>query len=134
MKTKTSLSKRFPDAILEALRGSKGLRIRAGMGDHRFIGIWFVMVGDRVFVRSWSVKPNGWYRSFLKEPRGAIKLKEKEVPIGARRIRTAALQTSITRAYLKKYNTPTMLKYARDLGSTKSKATTIELLPLFTRG
>jgi len=26
----------------------------------------------RVFVRSWSVKPNGWYRIFLKEARAGV--------------------------------------------------------------
>jgi hypothetical protein len=53
MKTKRP----FSDDILVALHESKGLRIRAGTGRHRFIGIWFVVVKDRVFVRSWSVKP-----------------------------------------------------------------------------
>ena len=125
MKTK----KDFPDEILKALHSSKGLRIRAGIGDHRFIGIWFVMVDDRMFVRSWSIKPSGWFRTFLKEPRGAIELKGKEIPIRARRIRAEGLQSAINRAYLEKYNTPAMLKYAKDLGSAKSRATTIELLP-----
>jgi hypothetical protein len=50
----------FPDNTLAVLRESKGLRIRAGIGQHRFIGIWVVVVKDRVFVRSWSVKPNSW--------------------------------------------------------------------------
>lgn len=54
--------RQFSDDTLAALRQSKGLRIRAGTGQHRFIGIWVVVVRDRVFVRSWSVKPNGWYR------------------------------------------------------------------------
>ena len=40
------------------------LRIRAG-AEHRFIGIWAVVVDGRVFVRSWSLKPQGWYRTFL---------------------------------------------------------------------
>lgn len=57
----------FSDEILKMMHKAKGLRIRAGIGDHRFIGIWFVMVKDRVFVRSWSVKPDGWYRTFLKQ-------------------------------------------------------------------
>ena len=52
---------RFSDDILSEFRESKGLRIRAGTGPHRLIGIWVVVVDDSVFVRSWSVKPRGWY-------------------------------------------------------------------------
>ena len=65
MKTK----RHFSDDLLTALQESRGLRIRAGTGRHRFIAIWFVLVKDRVFVRSWSVKPDGWYRAFLHTPR-----------------------------------------------------------------
>jgi hypothetical protein len=50
----------FSDDILADLRESKGLRVRAGTGPHRFIGIWFVVVNDRVFVR--SCRGQGSYR------------------------------------------------------------------------
>ena len=105
------------------------MRIRAGSGDHRFIGIWMVVVEDRVFVRSWSVKPDGWYRSFLKDRRGAIKVADREIEIRALPAKSARLRNAIDRAYLEKYSSPGSLKYAKDLGSTKSRATTIELVP-----
>src|SRR5262249_34407814 len=108
--------KRFSEEILAVLREGKILRIRAGSGTHRFIGIWVVVVKDRAFVRSWSVKPNGWYRTFLKEPRGAIRVAKEEIPIRAVRIRNKALMDAIDRAYLERYNTPGSLKYAKDLG------------------
>lgn len=57
---------RFSPEVLAILRERKGLSIRAGNGKHRFIGIWMVMVGDRVFARSWSIKPDGWYKRFSK--------------------------------------------------------------------
>ena len=119
----------FPDEVLAILRQAKGLRIRAGKGRHRFIGIWVVVVKDRVFVRSWSVKPNGWYRTFLKEPRGAIKVAGHEIAVCAVRIRDKHLRDAIDDAYLETYNTPGALKYARDLGQAKSRATTTELIP-----
>ena len=122
-------TKLFPDQVLAILRQVKGLGIRAGKDRHRFVGIWVVMVGDRVFVRSWSVKPNGWYRTFLKEPCGTIKVGGQEIAVRARRIRDKRLRDSIDRAYLEKYNTPGALKYARDLGQAKSRATTTELVP-----
>jgi len=120
----------FPDDTLAVLRASKGLRIRAGTGRHRFIGIWVVVVRDRVFVRSWSAKPNGWYRTFLKEPRGSIQVADYEIAVHAKCIQSERLRDEIDRAYLEKYNTAGALKYARDLGRAKSRATTIELVPL----
>ena len=41
---------RFSEDIVAEFRRSKGLRIRAGTRPHRFIGIWVVVVNDRVFV------------------------------------------------------------------------------------
>jgi len=123
----------FPDEVLAILRRAKGLGIRAGKSQHRFVGIWVVMVEDRVFVRSWSVEPNGWYRTFLKEPRGTIKVAGQEITVRAVRISDKRLCDAIDRAYLEKYNTPGALKYARDLGQAKSRATTTELRPQFSR-
>jgi hypothetical protein len=122
--------KRFPGEVLDVFQSGKGLRLRAGTGDHRFIGIWFVLVKNRLFVRSWSIKADGWYRTFLKEPHGAIQVANLEIPIRAVRIRNEGVRNAVDRAYLDKYNTPGALKYSRDLVRPKSKATTTELLPL----
>jgi hypothetical protein len=123
---------RFSDDTLATLQESKGLRIRAGTGQHRFIGIWVVVVRDRVFVRSWSVKPNGWYRTFLKEPRGSIQVAGHTIGVRAIRTKSESLRDAIDLAYLEKYNTAGALRYAKDLGSAKSRATTMELVPLST--
>jgi hypothetical protein len=125
-----TVKQQFSDDILAALRESKGLRIRAGTGQHRFIGIWVVVVRDRVFVRSWSVKPNGWYRTFLKEPCGSIQAADHTIAVRAIRTKNESLRDAIDRAYLDKYKTAGALKYAKDLGRAKSRATTIELVPL----
>ena len=122
--------KRFADEVLDAFQKSRGLRLRAGTGDHRFIGIWFVLVKGRVLVRSWSVKADGWYCAFLKEPRGAIQIADLEIPVRAVRIRSESLRKAVDRAYLARYNTPGALKYARDLARPESRATTTELVPL----
>ena len=125
MTTKKAFSKK----LLTHLSKSKILRIRAG-DEHRFIGIWVVVVNDRVFIRSWSVKSNGWYKTFAEDPSGAIKVDEKEIAIRAVPIKDKRLRDAIDEAYLKKYNTRGSLKYAKDLGSAKSRATTIELMPM----
>jgi len=126
----TENSRRLPGNIVAALDAGKALRIRAGRGQHRFIGIWVVVVDGRVFVRSWSVKPEGWYRTFLADPVGAIEVGGREVRVRAVPVRGARLNDAIDGAYLAKYDTPGSIKYARDLGSRKSRATTTELKPL----
>jgi len=120
----------FPGKILAAIRDDKMLRIRAGTGPHRFIGIWAVVVEGRVFVRSWSLKPRSWYRTFLEEPQGAILVDGREVAVRAVRTRGDRLKDAIDEAYLEKYNSRASLKYARDLGRAKSRDTTTELVPL----
>ena len=124
MKAKTP----FSDDVLTLLKKSKSFRIRAGTGRHRFIGIWFVVVKGRVFARSWSVKPDGWYSAFLSELRGAIQLGKAEIKIRALPVKNKPLRDAADRAYLEKYNTAWELKYAKDLTGEKSRATTIELV------
>lgn len=122
-------SARLTDDVLSLLGKSKALRIRAGNGTHRFIGIWFVIVEQRVFVRSWSIKPDGWYRAFLSDSRGAIKVGKSEIAVRAVPIRGKTLRDSVDSAYLVRYNMPGALKYAKDLCQAKSRATTTELIP-----
>src|SRR5438105_8838531 len=98
--------RRFVDEILPAIRNSKMLKIRAGTQPHRFIGIWVVVVEGRVFVRSWSLKPRSWYRTFVEEPRGAIRIVDRKVPVRAVRTRSERLKSAVDRAYLEKYSTP----------------------------
>src|SRR4051812_32508791 len=122
-------NRRFPDDVLTTIDARKMLRIRAGTQPHRFIGIWAVVVEGRVFVRSWSLEPRSWYRTFLEEPAGAIQVGDREIPVRAVRTRSERLKAAVDRAYLEKYNTPGSIKYAQDLGGETSRATTTELVP-----
>lgn len=121
---------RFAPGILASIGKGPILGIRAGTQPHRFIGIWAVVVQDRVFVRSWSLKPRSWYRTFLEEPRGTINVDGREVAVRAVRTRSERLKDAVDRAYLEKYRTPGSIKYARDLGRKKSRDTTTELVPV----
>jgi hypothetical protein len=121
-------ARRFPADVVAALRDGKGLRIRAGM-THRFIGIWVVVVESRVFVRSWGATTRGWYRTFLEDRHGDIQVGKRVIPILAVRTRGVRLQDAVDLAYLAKYSAPGALRYAGDLGSPKSRATTLELRP-----
>jgi hypothetical protein len=119
------------DELLAVLNRSKSIRVRAGTGEHRFIGIWFVLVKDRILARSWSVKPGGWYCTFLSQPRGAIQVGKVEIPVRAVPIKHKGMRDAADRAYLEKYSTGWEVKYARDLVGEKSRAATIELVPVF---
>ena len=121
--------RRFSRDVVEAIREGEILGIRAGTKPHRFIGIWAVVVERRVFVRSWSLKPRSWYRTFLEEPRGTINVDGREIPVRAVQTRSERLKKAVDQAYLNKYNTPGSIKYAQDLGRAKSRATTTELVP-----
>ena len=121
---------RFTDSVVEAVRAAQVVGIRAGRRPHRVIAVWAVVVERRVFIRSWSLKPRSWYRTFLEEPRGRIQAAGREIPVRAVRTRSERLKDAVSRAYLAKYHTPGSIGYARDLGRGRSRATTTELVPL----
>ena len=122
--------KRFTRPVLTAIDASKILGIRAGARtDHRFIGIWPVVVGGRVFARSWTQKPDGWYRTLQADPVGTIQVGEREIRIRARRVRSERLRDAVERAYAIKYPTPGSLKYVRGFRTPRRRDTTIEFLP-----
>jgi hypothetical protein len=120
----------FAPKVLAAIRDGQVIGIRAGTQPHRVIGIWAVVVQGRVFVRSWSVKPRSWFRTFLDEPRGIVTVNDREIPVRAVFTRSEPLKDAVSRAYLEKYHTPGSVKFARDLGGAESRATTTELVPL----
>ena len=124
------MSRGFAPGVVAAIRDGSILGIRAGTEPHRIIGIWAVVVENRVFVRSWSLKPRSWYRTFLVTPPGVIQVGGKRIRVRAVRTRSERLKAAVDRAYLDKYHTPGSLKFARDLGRKKSRDTTTELVPL----
>jgi hypothetical protein len=122
--------RRFSPSVLAALDKGKILGIRAGRGEHRFIGVWMVVVNGRLFVRSYTLKPDGWYHTFLEEPRGVIQVGAREIRVRAVRTRSERVKNAVDRAYAVKYNTPGALKYVRGFRNKKRKDTTTELMPL----
>ena len=121
-------SRRFSARVLAALDEGKMLRIRAG-SDHRFIGIWVVVVSGRVFVRSWNDKPGGWYRAFLDEPRGAIEIAGREIAVRAKKATSERVMTAVEAAYGTKYTTPASRQYVRGFKRPRRRLTTTELVP-----
>jgi len=121
-------ARRFPPAVIAALDKSKILGIRAGT-EHRFIGIWVVVVEGRAFIKSWTIKSRGWYRAFQVDPLGAIQVGTRTVRIRARPVRGKALLDAIEAAYAAKYNTPGSIKYIEGFKMSERRRTTTELVP-----
>ena len=119
----------FPKDVVSAIRDGKILGIRAGTKPHRVIGIWAVVVENRVFVRAWILKQRSWYRAFLEEPRGIIVVDGREIPVRPVFTRSERLKTAVDRAYREKYNTPGSLHFVRGFAHKKRRDTTTELVP-----
>ena len=122
--------RRFETEILAAIDQCPYIFIRAGSRPHKPIVIWVVVVERRVFVRSWSFKPRSWNRVLQKDPQAVIQVGKRKCRVRAVRTRSIRLKNLIDRSYMKKYGKGGMLRFAKDLGRPKSRATTTELLPL----
>lgn len=122
---------RFTSDILSSIQRDKILGIRAGRGStHRVIGVWAVVVEGRVFIRSWSLKPRSWWRTFLEDPYGSMFVGDREIPVRAVQTRSERLKDRVSAAYKEKYNTPGSVQYVKDLSGKKSRETTTELVLL----
>lgn len=129
MKTK----KQFSAEVLSKIQQKRILGIRAGSaGTHRLIGIWAVVVNGRVFVRSWSMKPRSWWRTFLEDPYGEIFIatRKRGIKVHAVQVKSETLKVAVSAAYHKKYNTPGSIRYVEDMSRSPSRDTTTELLPI----
>lgn len=119
----------FSDAIVEAIRSAKILGVRAG-AEHRYTGVWVVVIDGRVFVRSWNDKPAGWFRAFRKQPVGTIQAGELEIPVRAKLARGARIRDAVTTAFGEKYNTKASRKWVEGFAEPARALTTLEFVPV----
>lgn len=124
------MNRTFSRPILAAIDASKILGVRAGVkSDHRYVGIWPVVVGGRVFGRSWTLKPGGWYRTFLDDPRGTLQVGDREIKIRAVPARSERIRDAVEEAYAEKYPTPGSRKYVRGFRTKRRREATMEFRP-----
>ena len=124
------MTRQFSRSIVAAIDESKILGMRAGArSDHRFIGIWAVVVDGRVFARSWTQKAGGWYQTLLEDPRGTIQVGERQLRIRAVPARATRVSDAVERAYATKYPTPGSVKYVRGFRTPRRRETTMEFRP-----
>src|SRR5262249_42750456 len=100
-----------------------------GSEEHRFLGVWPVVVKGRVFARSWDQRPNGWYHVLRAERRGTIQIGEREIPVRAILTRSERLKAAVDRAYATKFTTPGALKFVRGFKLPRRRNATIEFVP-----
>ena len=120
-------TKSFSARDLDVLAAAKYVYVRAG--EHRFIAIWVVVVEGRVLARSWNDKPGGWYRAFLAERVGQVRIGDREVAVRAVPVRSKRIIDAVDVAYGEKYTTKANEKYVKGFGTAKRKATTVEFVP-----
>jgi hypothetical protein len=121
--------KRLPRAVVSAIDASGIMGIRAGArSDHRYIGVWPIVIGGRVFARSWTLKKDGWNRTFLDDPLGMLQIGDREVRVRARRVRGERLLDRIEAGYAEKYDTKASQKYVRGFRTKRRRETTTEFV------
>ena len=125
---KKSKSHTFTEDIVEAARAAKILGVRAGK-EHRYTGVWVVVVEDRIFARSWYDKPTGWFRAFKKEPNGMIQIGKLEVPVCGKPVRSARIRDAVTAAFAEKYNTKGSRTWVEGFAEPSRLLTTLEFGP-----
>lgn len=117
----------FPTDTIDALHAAKILGVRSG-AEHKYTGVWVVVVDGRVFVRSWSNKPGGWYRAFRAELLGSIQVGAREIPVHAKHVRSATMRDAVTRAFAAKYNTKGSQKWVEGFGEEQRLPNTLEFV------
>lgn len=122
------MDSKFSKAIVEEARSAKIMGVRAGT-EHKYTGVWVVVVDGRVFARSWSDKPTGWFRAFKKQPAGTIQIGEREIPVRGKPVRSARILDAVTVAFGEKYNTKGSQKWVEGFAEPERVATTLEFIP-----
>ena len=121
---------RLSRPLVAAADASGIMGIRAGArSEHKFVGVWPIVVKGRLFARSWTSKRDGWHRTFLEDPLGTIQVGEREVRVRARRVTSERLLDQIEVGYAAKYDTKASQKYVRGFRTPRRRATTTEFVP-----
>jgi len=124
------MPRRLSRPVAAAADAAGIMGIRAGAkSDHRFVGVWPIVVDGRLFARSWTLTKGGWYRTFLEDPLGVIQVGDREVRIRAIRVKSERLCDKIEDAYAEKYATKASQTYVRGFRTPRRRDTTTEFVP-----
>lgn len=118
----------FATGVVDEFRKAKILGVRAGT-EHRYTGVWVVVVDGRVFARSWNDKPTGWFQAFRKQASGTVQVGDLEIPVRGKLVRSARLRNAVTVAFGEKYPTKGSQKWVAGFAEPERVANTIEFIP-----
>ena len=118
----------FAPDIVDEFRRAKIMGVRAG-AEHRYTGVWVVVVDGKVFARSWNDKPSGWFQAFRKQPRGMVQVADLEIPVRGKFVRNARMRDAVTVAFGEKYPTKGSQKWVEGFAEPERVANTIEFIP-----
>ena len=128
MVQRTTKKERFDNAIVEAARKAKIAGVRAGT-QHRYTGVWIVVVDGRLFVRSWNDKPTGWFQAFQKQPIGMLQLGTLELDVQGKPVRSSRIRDAVTKAFGEKYNTKGSQQWVKGFAEAERLRNTLEFVP-----
>jgi hypothetical protein len=122
------MPKRFSRPVIAAIDAAKIIGIKAG-AEHKFIGVWPVVVEGRVYARSWGVSRDGWFRAFLENPSGSIQIGDREIRVRAVVARSERVRDKVEDAYAAKFTTKASQKWVRGFRAARRREATIEFVP-----
>jgi len=122
------MARLFSRTVVAAIDAARIMGIRAGT-DHKFIGVWPVVVDGRVFARSWGVSPGGWYPAFLEDANGSIQVGDREIRVRGREARGERIRDRVELAYATKFTTKASQKWVRGFRTARRRDATIEFVP-----
>ena len=123
-----SKADKFTDEVVDEFRKAKIMGVRAGT-EHRYTGVWVVVVDGRVFARSWNDKPTGWFEAFRKQASGTVQVGDLEIPVRGKLVRSARIRDAVTAAFGEKYPTKGSRKWVEGFAEPERVANTIEFVP-----
>ena len=118
----------FAAGVVDEFRKAKIMGVRAGT-EHRYTGVWVVVVDGRVLARSWNDKPTGWFQAFRKQASGTVQLGDLEIPVRGKLVRSARLRDAVTTSYGEKYPTKGSRKWVEGFAEPERVANTMEFVP-----
>ncbi len=121
-------SAKFSGPLVVAFSSAKIIGVRAG-AEHKYTGVWVVVVKGRVYARSWNNKPTGWFAAFKAAPDGMVQVATHEVPVRAKFPRGSSVVAAVTDAFAQKYNTKGSRKWVEGFADPARELTTIEFVP-----
>jgi hypothetical protein len=109
------------------------LQIAAKRADgtlRRWVPIWVVCVGERVFVRTWHRRDNGWFGHVLDSRRARIRVPGLEADVTVEDVgeNTAELRPDVDAAYRAKYTRHSGTSVDR-MTTDDAAASTLRLIP-----